>query len=75
MAKALDQCDHIGRILKVLFLNGPFSFIFGLLKQTLQIFTTNICENMSIQYTAPGPSERESPPITTKPVANLIKPL
>ena len=27
---------------------------FGLFKQTLQIFTTNICEKMSIQYTVPG---------------------
>ena len=38
--------------------NGPtlayFSFIFGLFKQTLQFFTTNICEKMSIQYTVPG---------------------
>ena len=33
---------------------GLFSFIFGLFKQTLQIFTTNICEKMSIQYTVPG---------------------
>ena len=30
-----------------------FLFIFGLFKQTLQIFTTNICEKMSIQYTVP----------------------
>ena len=40
------------------FLKGPtpasFSFIFGLFKQTLQIFTTNICEKMSIQYTVLG---------------------
>ena len=38
--------------------NGPtpasFSFIFGRFKQTLQIFTTNICENVSIQYMVPG---------------------
>ena len=38
--------------------NGPtpasFPFIFCLFKQTLQIFTTNVCEKMSIQYTAPG---------------------
>ena len=35
--------------------NGPtlasFLFIFGLFKQTLQIFRTNICEKMSIQET------------------------
>ena len=30
---------------------GLFSFIFGHLKQTLQIFTTNRFEKMSIQYT------------------------
>ena len=33
---------------------GLFSFIFGLFKQTIQIFITNICEKMSIQYLAPG---------------------
>ena len=33
---------------------GLFSFIFGLFKQTLQIFTTNRCEKMSIQYMVPG---------------------
>ena len=45
-------------IVFLFFKNGPtpasFSFIFGLFKQTLQIFTTNVCEKMSIQYTAPG---------------------
>ena len=38
--------------------NGPtpasFSFIFGLFKQTLQIFTKNICEKNPIKYTVPG---------------------
>ena len=33
---------------------GLFFVYFGLFKQTLQIFTTNICEKMSIQYTVPG---------------------
>ena len=33
---------------------GLFSGIFGLFKQTLQIFTTNRCEKMSIQYTVLG---------------------
>ena len=33
---------------------GLFLFIFGLFKQTLQIFTTNICEKMSIQYMVTG---------------------
>ena len=33
---------------------GLFSFIFGHLKQTLQNFTTNRCEKISIQYTVPG---------------------
>ena len=33
---------------------ASFSFIFGLFKQTLQIFNTNICEKMSIQYTVLG---------------------
>ena len=50
---------------------GLFSFIFGLCKQTLQIFTTNRCEKMSLQYTVqdsnPHPSECESLPITTRP--------
>ena len=40
------------------FKNGPTpassSLIFGLFKQTLQIFTKNICEKMSIQCTVPG---------------------
>ena len=36
------------------FLWASFSFIFGLFRQTLQIFTTNVCEKMSIQYMAPG---------------------
>ena len=31
-----------------------FSFLFGLFKQTLHIFTTNRCEKMSIQYMVPG---------------------
>ena len=33
---------------------GLFSFIIGLFKQTLNFFTTNICEKMSIQYMVPG---------------------
>ena len=33
---------------------ASFLFIFGLFKQTLQIFTANICEKMSIQYTVLG---------------------
>ena len=41
-----------------LFLNGPspasFSFIFGLFQTNNTIFTTNICEKMSIQYMVPG---------------------
>ena len=40
------------------FKNGPtpasFLFIFGLFKQTSQIFTANICEKMSIQNTVLG---------------------
>ena len=57
--------------------NGPspasFSFIFGLFKQTIQIFTTNQCEKMSCPSSIrrrdsnPRPLERESPPITTRP--------
>ena len=57
--------------------NGPipasFSFIFGLFKQTIQFFTTNQCEKMSCPSSIrhrdsnPRPSERESPPITTRP--------
>ena len=53
--------DNNERILFVCFFlkkNWPtpasFSFIFGLFKQTLQFFTTNICEKMSIQFTVPG---------------------
>ena len=42
----------------VKFKNRPtpasFLFIFGLFNQTLQIFTTNICEKFSIQYAVPG---------------------
>ena len=63
------------RCRKQFFLNGPtpasFSFTFGLCKQTLQIFTTNICEKCPsrIRYRDlnPQPSECESPPITTRP--------
>ena len=33
---------------------ASFSFIFDLFKQTLQIFTTNICDKMSITYMVPG---------------------
>ena len=33
---------------------ASFSFIFGLFKQTLQIYTTNKSEKMSIQSTVPG---------------------
>ena len=57
--------------------NGPiqasFSFIFGIFKQTIQFFTTNQCEKMSCPSSIrhwdsnPRPSERESPPITTRP--------
>ena len=55
--------------------NGPtptsFLFIFGLFKQTLQIFTTNICEkcpsSIRCRDSNPRPLERESPPITTRP--------
>ena len=40
------------------FLNWPtpasFSFILGLFKQTLQIFTTDLCEKISIQFTVLG---------------------
>ena len=40
------------------FLNGPtpayFFIIFGLFKQTLQIFATKYMWKMSIQYTVPG---------------------
>ena len=48
-----------------------FLFIFGLFRQTFQMFTTNICEKMSIQDMVPGfeprPLECESPPIITRP--------
>ena len=50
---------------------GLFLFIFGLFKQKLQIFTSNICEKCpsSIWYRDlnPRPSEHDSPPITTRP--------
>ena len=40
------------------FLNGPipasFSFIFWSFQTNITIFTTNICEKISIQYTVPG---------------------
>ena len=48
-----------------------FRFIFGLFKQTLQIFTTNICEkcpsSIRCRHSNLRPSECESPPITTWP--------
>ena len=50
---------------------GLFSFIIGLFKQTLNFFTTNICEiflsSIQCQDLNPRPSECESPPITTRP--------
>ena len=57
------------------FLIGPtpasFSFIFGLFKQILQIFTTIICKkcpsSILCQDSNPQPLEHESPPITTRP--------
>ena len=53
------------------FLWASFSFIFGLFRQTLQIFTTNVCEKCpcSIWHrdSNPRPQERESPPLTTRP--------
>ena len=60
---------------KNIFVNGltptSFSFIFSLFKQTLQIFTTNICEkspsSIRCRDLNPQPLERESPPITTRP--------
>ena len=60
------------RCRKQFFLNGPtpasFSFTFGLFKQTLQIFTTNICEKCPSRIRCcdsnPQPLECESPPIT-----------
>ena len=47
----------------------PLFRFFGPFKQTLQIFTTNVCEKCpsSIRCQNPQPSERESPPITTRP--------
>ena len=48
-------------------------------KQNNTIFTTNQCEkcpsNIRRRDSNPRPLEHESSPITTKPVANLIKPL
>ena len=52
---------------------ASFSFIFGLFKKTIQFFTTNQCKKMSCPSSKrywnlnPWPSERESPPITTRP--------
>ena len=48
-----------------------FLFIFGLFRQTLQIFRTNICENFPSSIWCrdlnPQPLEGESSPITTRP--------
>ena len=53
---ALPQTTQGGT--KTFFKNGPipasFSFIFGLFQTNNTIFTANICEKMSIQYTVPG---------------------
>ena len=46
---------------------GLFFFYFRSFQTNITIFTTNIFEKMSIQYTVPGPLERESLPITTRP--------
>ena len=60
-----------------IFKNGPtpssISFIFGLFKTNKTILTTNQCEKMSCPSSLwrwdlnPQPSEREFPPITTRP--------
>ena len=58
-----------------IFFNEPtpasFSFIFGLFKQTIQLFTTNQCEKCPTsiwrQDSNPRPLEHESSPITTRP--------
>ena len=52
------------------FLNGPLFSLFSVFSN-ITFFTTNQCENMSIQYPVPDsnqqPHEHESSPITTRP--------
>ena len=80
--QSYDCIILINFIIKVYFFkNGTIPTFFHLFlsfQTNIKIFTTNICEKMSIQYMALGfelkPSERESPPITTRPVTSLIKP-
>ena len=70
-----DNIPMVGIFDCVFFKNEPtpasFLFIFGLFKQTLQIFTTNICEKFQSSILCrdlnPWPPERESSTITTRP--------